>query len=98
MRLQFTIKYLLQFQLSACMSCVMLGLLCLNLVGTLLELCFKSFAVRVELIFPSALKSICLGRLSLKLVHYSGRIWAVSFIKGSHNLTPDFQNSLKFAA
>ena len=78
---------------SACVSCVRLGLLCLNFAGTLLELCFKSFAVRVALIFPSALKFICLGRLSLKLIHYSGslgRIWALSFIKGSQNVTADF--------
>lgn len=79
----------------------MLGLLCLNFAGTFLEVCYKSSAGRVESVFPGALKSVCLGRLSLKLIHYSGisgSIWAVCLIKGSQNLTPVFQNALKFAS
>lgn len=84
---------------SACASCITLGLLCLNFAGALLEICIKSFA-SVELIFHSTLKSICSGRQSLKIIKYiwsSGWICAVNSVKGSQNLTPDFQNDLKFS-
>lgn len=57
---------------SARVSCIMSGLLCLHFAGIPLETCFQSFAVTVQLVFPRALKSVCLGRLSLKPVHPSG--------------------------
>lgn len=86
---------------SADVSCIMLGLLCFNFAGALLEICIKSFAVRVELIFHSALKSICSGRQFLKPTgcgESSGWICAESFTKGALNLSPCFQNDLKFPA
>lgn len=86
---------------SADVSCIMSGLLCFNFAGALLEICIKSFAVRVELIFHSALKSICSGRLFAKLTscgESSGWIWTESFIKGAQNSTPRFQDGLKFPA
>lgn len=60
--------------------CIILGLPCLHFAEIPLETCFQSSAVRVQLIFPRALKSVCLGRLSLKPVHStgsSGRIWTL---------------------
>lgn len=60
-------EHSLRFQLRVLVR-LLSGLLCWNFAGTFLESCFKSFALGAELMFPSAIKPLCLGTLFLKLL------------------------------